>query len=97
MTDLERARLARLEEKYRGLAGDVPPFGDVVFLLRMVAAARREGAAEIRERALEAARDGVRVAFGERRDQEFIDQNDVIGSIEDAFASVLPLTPEEPA
>ena len=51
MTDLERARLAALEEKYRGLQGDMPPFGDVTFLLRMVAATRREGAEEMRERA----------------------------------------------
>ena len=34
MTDAER--LAVLREKYRGLQGDMPPFGDVIFLLRLL-------------------------------------------------------------
>lgn len=35
MTDAER--LVAIREKYRGLQGDMPPFGDVIFLLRLLA------------------------------------------------------------
>lgn len=88
MSDLERARLAALEEKYRGLEGDMPPFGDVIFLLRMVAAARREGAAEMRERAAQCLLNG-----------SFLhDEAPVARLAREAAAAIraLPLTPEEP-
>ena len=38
-------RLANIRGKYRGLQGDMPPFGDVVTLLRIVAAKDAEIAA----------------------------------------------------
>lgn len=34
-TDAER--LAALRDKYRGLQGNMPPFGDILFLLRLLA------------------------------------------------------------
>lgn len=68
MTDEEA--LARIREKYRGLQGDMPPFGDVITLLRVI---------EARDRAIKgisaAAREAIVVLDDVEADQE--DREDV--------------------
>lgn len=101
MTDLERARLAALEEKYRGLQGDMPPWGDVIFLLRMLAAARREGAEEAQKNTArmiyDAHKAGTLSGAEEMRERaaerlrNFPNARLIIRAIR-----ALPLTPEEP-